>query len=177
MSAPLRTPPKRRERWQPGKGKLIVAEPVTFQCIVIAPLGRLIDCKTTSVIFPAHDGQVGIQYNHMPMFCKLGLGIMEVKQGTPDQQPPTESIFLLIDGGFAMVGLNLVRLVVYDAVSPKNTKVEKIEHIIEDIKKKTASGTLTMQQCQHNTRKISLLTQLIEMSKHTKDRHVEPALV
>ena len=102
---------------------------------------------------------------------------MEVKQGTPDQPPPAESIFILIDGGFAMVGLNVVRLVVYDAVSPKDTKVEKIEHIIEDLKKKTLLRTLTMQQCQHNTRKISLLTQLIEMSKHSKDRHVEPALV
>ncbi len=150
-----------------------MAENGTFQCIVIAPLGRLIDCKTTSVIFPAHDGQVGVMYNHMPMFCKLGLGIMEVRQGTLDQQPPEESIFLLIDGGFAMIGLNLVRLVVYDAVSPKDTKVEKIKHMIEDIKKKLAAGTLTMQQRQHNIRKISLLTQLIEMSKHPADRHVE----
>jgi F0F1-type ATP synthase epsilon subunit len=177
MSAPLKMPLKRRKRWQVGKGKLIVTEPGTFQCIVIAPPGRLVDCKTTSVTFPAHDGQVGVWCNHMPMFCKLGLGIMEVKQGTPDQEPPAESIFLLIDGGFAMVGLNVVRLVVYDAVSLKDTSVEKIEHIIEDIKKKTASGTLTIRQRQHNTRKISFLTELIEMSKHTKDRHVEPASV
>jgi F0F1-type ATP synthase epsilon subunit len=175
MSAPLRMPLKKRERWRAGKGKLIVAEHGTFQCIVIAPLGRLIDFETTSVTFPAHDGQVGVMHNHMPMFCKLGLGIMEVKQGAPDQETSAESIFLLIDGGFAMVGLNLVRLVVYDAVSPKDTKVEKIEHLIEDVKKKTASGTLTMQQCQHNTRKISLLTELIEMSKHSKDKHTEPA--
>ena len=30
-----------------------------FNCVVIAPTGKLMDCQTTSVVFPAYDGQVG----------------------------------------------------------------------------------------------------------------------
>jgi len=44
-----------------------------------APPGKVIDCKATSIVFPAHDGMVGILCDHMPMFCELGLGMMEVE--------------------------------------------------------------------------------------------------
>ena len=51
----------------------------TFQCVVVAPPGKIIDCKATSIVFPAHDGMVGVLYDHMPMFCELGLGMMEIE--------------------------------------------------------------------------------------------------
>jgi len=140
----------------------------TFQCVVIAPQGRILDCRATSVIFPAHDGQVGIMYNHMPMFCKLGLDIMKVMLCPSDQEPLAEDIFLLIDGGFAMIGPDMVELIVYDAVSFKDTKVGKIERMIEDIKKTVVTGRYSVQQSQRNTKKISLLTRFVQMSKPAK---------
>ena len=55
-------------------------EDKTFHCDLIDPTGKLLDCQATSVVLPAHDGQLGILYDHMPMLCQLGLGTMKVTE-------------------------------------------------------------------------------------------------
>jgi F0F1-type ATP synthase epsilon subunit len=158
----------------------------TFNCVIIAPSGKLLDCQTPSVIFPAHDGQRGVLFNHSPMFCKLGLGILEVRSAVPvpstgsgpalsqarpeqgrgveglnGQQP--RDIFLLIDGGFAVICLNLLKVTSYEVLFPQKGKKEFIEHIIAGIRKKLEDGHTDQQQRQHLNRKITLLTQLLEL--------------
>jgi F0F1-type ATP synthase epsilon subunit len=133
-----------------------------FNCIVIAPAGKIVDCKTTSVVFPAHDGQVGILYNHAPMFCRLGLGIMEVKRVKDDQQ--IEDISILIDGGFSMVCSNLLKLVSYDVIFPRALETEDIEQITTSLKKELSSDALNLQQRQHQARKLAFLTHLLELT-------------
>lgn len=126
----------------------------TFRCVVISPSGRLLDCQVTSVIFPAHDGQVGILYNHMPMFCKLGLGIMEVKTQQED------NLRLLIDGGFALIGSNLLRIIASVAISGRALEKEKIEQILKKSAKKLDGGTFTPEQRRHELQKNALLARL-----------------
>lgn len=134
----------------------------TFNCVVIAPTGKLVDCKTTSVVFPAHDGQVGVWYNHMPMFCKLGLGIMEVKRVFDDQQ--TEDIFILVDGGFSITCSNQLKVVSYDVIFPRELQPESLERITTSLKKELSSDALDQQQRQHQTRKLAFLTHLLELT-------------
>jgi F0F1-type ATP synthase epsilon subunit len=134
----------------------------TFNCVVIAPSGKLVDCQTTSVVFPAHDGQVGVWYNHMPMLCNLGLGIMEVKRLRDDQQ--TEEVFILVDGGFSMVCANQLKVVSYDVILPAELKPEGIEHIRANLTKEMSSGALDQQQRQHRARKLALLTHVLELT-------------
>ena len=55
-----------------------------FRCVVLTPRAKLLDCKTRSITLPAHDGQIGVLQNHMPMLCKLGMGIMEVREFVTD---------------------------------------------------------------------------------------------
>ncbi len=133
-----------------------------FNCVVIAPTGKLMDCRTTSVIFPAHDGQVGVWYNHMPMFCTLGLGIMEVKRIGDNQQ--MEDVFILVDGGFSMVCANLLKVVSYDVIFPQELKPEGIEQLMADLKKEISSAALDQQQRQHCARKLALLTHVLELA-------------
>lgn len=142
----------------------------TFNCVVIAPSGKLLDCQTPSVIFPAHDGQRGVLFNHMPMFCKLGLGIMVVRSASSvvrstqyASRTTDDDIFLLIDGGFAVICLNLLKVTSYEVLFPQKGKKEFIEHIIAGIRKKLEDGHTDQQQRQHLNRKISLLTQLLEL--------------
>lgn len=137
-----------------------------FQCVVIAPRGRLLDCETASVVFPAHDGQVGIWRNHMPMLCKLGLGIMTVESVPFDSQLLPEHIFLLIDGGFAQVNNNLLTIIAQDAISLHGLEPEKFEKILEKARNKLAHSAYTLHQQNHEKRKISFLTKLAEISAH-----------
>jgi F0F1-type ATP synthase epsilon subunit len=126
----------------------------TFNCVVIAPDGKLLDCKTTSVVFPAHDGQVGVWYNHEPMFCTLGLGIMQVRHLGSDIEQP-QDMFLLVDGGFAVVCRNLLKVVSYDVIFPRDTKPEAIEQMIFSLKRKLSAAP--DQQRRHLSTKLTLL--------------------
>jgi F0F1-type ATP synthase epsilon subunit len=99
---------------------------VTFQCVVIAPSGKLLDCASDSVIIPAHDGQRGILRNHMPMFCALGLGIMEIKNVSSELNALQKPLFLMVNGGFALFASNLLKVVAYDAVSIDGLSGEQI---------------------------------------------------
>ena len=134
-----------------------------FQCVVIASGGKLLDCKTTSVVFPAHDGQVGVWYNHMPMFCKLGLGIMEVRGIPSNSDVLAKDAFLLIDGGIALIGSNLLTVIAHDAIYLYGVEAEKVERILEKARLKLSRGEYARQQHSHETQKLSLMTKLAKM--------------
>jgi F0F1-type ATP synthase epsilon subunit len=137
----------------------------TFKCVVIAPAGKILDCDTTSVVFPAHDGYVGILHNHIPMLCKLGLGIMKITPISEEPATPSPDILLLIDGGFALVSSNIVTLTSYEAVSFRELSTERIESILQKQKKKlTLSGVLP-QQHTHDEKKLALMVQLAQIYK------------
>ena len=135
-----------------------------LRCVVIAPSGKLLDCETSSVAFPAHDGQVNVLYNHMPMLCNLGLGIMEVKSVPTDSDVVPHSTFLLIDGGIGMISYNMLTIIASDAIYMCDIEAEKNEEMLEKVRKKLAAGTYTPAHRSHEERKLSLLTKLKQKS-------------
>jgi ATP synthase F1 epsilon subunit len=138
----------------------------TFQCIVLAPSGKIIDCETTSIVFPAHDGMVGVLYDHMPMFCELGLGMMEVEYVSEEAgKPQHNKAMVIIDKGFALIGQNLATIVSNDAVSSIDVKKEKIEHMIERIEKRISAAADPPDQLEHETQKVALLKTLLAASE------------
>jgi ATP synthase F1 epsilon subunit len=137
----------------------------TFQCVVVAPPGKIIDCKATSIVFPAHDGMVGVLYDHMPMFCELGLGMMEIEYMSENAgKPQHNKSLVVIDKGFALIGQNLATIVSNDAVSSIDLKKEKIEHMIERIEKKISTAAYPPDQQEHETKKVALLKNLLAES-------------
>ena len=134
-----------------------------FQCMIIASGGKLLDRKTTSVVFPAHDGQVGVWYNHMPMFCKLGLGIMEVRDIPSNSDILAKDTLLLVDGGIALIGSNLLTVVAHDAIYLHGVEAEKVERMLEKARVKLSRGEYTQQQRSHEIQKFSLITKLARM--------------
>jgi F-type H+-transporting ATPase subunit epsilon len=142
----------------------------TFQCVVISPRGKLLECETVSVVFPAHDGQVGVWRNHMPMLCKLGLGIMSVENAAGEVELQTQHTYLLIDGGFAQVSNNLLTIITQDAICFKDMEAEKIEKVLESEKNKLAHGVFSPQQRKHEEQKLSFLMKLAEMSSPVNNK-------
>ncbi len=138
----------------------------TFQCIVVAPPGKVFDCQATSIVFPAHDGMVGVLYDHMPMFCELGLGMMEIDYvSEADGKAQHNKAEVVIDSGFALIGQNLATIVSNDAVSSIDVKKEKIERMIEHINKRLSAGAYTPDQQVHETQKVELLKKLLAASQ------------
>ncbi len=138
-----------------------------FRCVIISPAGKLLDCQTASVIFTAHDGSRGVLYNHMPMLCELGLGIVEIKLPAARQEENdnenNHKKLALIDGGFALISSNLVNIIASDAVCGWDTKREKIEHLLEKAQKKLSKLSKAAPQYLHEARKNVLLKKILEV--------------
>jgi F0F1-type ATP synthase epsilon subunit len=138
---------------------------LTFQCVVIAPSGKLLDCASDSVIIPAHDGQRGILRNHIPMFCALGLGIMEVKTEQSELKSLQKPAYLLINGGFALFASNLLKVVAYDAVSIDGLSGEQIEHIRQKEQKQLTHKGISKAEYNKELARSKVLDKLIELQK------------
>jgi F-type H+-transporting ATPase subunit epsilon len=137
----------------------------TFQCVVIAPSGKLLDCASDSVIIPAHDGQRGILRNHMPMFCALGLGIMEIKNVSSELNALQKPLFLMVNGGFALFASNLLKVVAYDAVSIDGLSGEQIEHIRQKEQKRLTHKGISKAEYNKELARSKVLESLIELQK------------
>ena len=138
------------------------AQSKTFSCTLISPAGRLLDCAATSVVLPAHDGQVGILYDHMPMLCQLGLGQMNVTAASAEADQAVEPVpsSFFIDGGFALVAVNSVTVVAYEAVSLRESRSEKIQSMMDKATKNIADLALPAKQRTHEAERLRVLTRL-----------------
>jgi F-type H+-transporting ATPase subunit epsilon len=56
----------------PGSGR-------TFSLSVISPEQMLFDGPASFVVVPAHDGEIGILYDHAPLMAILGEGTLRVE--------------------------------------------------------------------------------------------------
>lgn len=88
-----------------------MAKTDTFECTVITPEQKVLECNATLAVFPAHDGQLGVLAHRAPLVCKLGIGTLRV-------ETPLEKHLLFIDGGFAQVRGNQLTLLTEQAKTP-----------------------------------------------------------
>lgn len=142
-------------------------EEKTFHCDLIDPTGKLLDCDATSVVLPAHDGQLGILHDHMPMLCQLGLGIMKVTPAATGQfrEAGQGDQFFFIDGGSALVAQNTVTVIAYDALPLQDVKAEQIQSMIDKTAKNAASPTLPAVERVHENERLRALQRLAESQK------------
>jgi F-type H+-transporting ATPase subunit epsilon len=87
----------------------------TFHCSVITPERAVLEVDATSVVFPAHDGEVGILPNRAPLLFKMGAGELRV-------DGPQGHQVLFVDGGFAQMVENRLTLLTEVA-----RKIEEID--------------------------------------------------
>lgn len=80
-----------------------------LHCSVITPEERVVDTKATSIILPAHDGQIGIMKDRAPLLCELGIGVLHIEGGAGEAQD------YYVDGGFAQVLNNEVTVLTEQA--------------------------------------------------------------
>ncbi len=83
----------------------------TFQCTVITPEQKVLECDAEFVAFPAHDGEMGVLTRRSPLVCKLGIGTMRV------DTPQDEHLFF-VDKGFAQVSDNHLTILTEQARKP-----------------------------------------------------------
>ena len=89
-----------------------MAKTGTFKCSVVTPEQTVLECEATSVVFPAHDGELGVLLNRAPLVCKVGIGQLRVEGGDGNH-------LMFVDGGFAQVIENRLTILTEQAKTPE----------------------------------------------------------
>jgi F-type H+-transporting ATPase subunit epsilon len=146
-----------------------------FRCVVLTSRAKLLDCKTHSITLPAHDGQMGVLQNHMPMLCKLGIGVMEVRDFITDDNQIPDNTYFLIDGGFARISHNLITVLAYDVIVPSEITAEKAEKMLDEANKLPVGDANALQRRQREIKKATILLQMVQASATLENSHGIPA--
>lgn len=100
-----------------------------FKVTLLTPEAKILECRAGSLILPGYDGQFGILRNHAPMLCKLGMGIMQVKD-----IPGRDGAFFLVNGGFVRVSENNVTVLAYEVTTFEGMERAEAEKILAHAK-------------------------------------------
>ena len=133
----------------------------TFRFVLRTPQGTLIDCRTGSLLFPAHDGLQGVLRNHAPMLCKIGLGIIQVKE-IHDR----EDAFFLVSSGFARISENFITVLSHEVTTFEGLDDEQSKEMISKARSHVAGGAyFTAQTGQAvDMQKAKLIVKMAEMA-------------
>ncbi|MBW8017542.1 MAG: F0F1 ATP synthase subunit epsilon [Planctomycetes bacterium] len=133
----------------------------TFRFVLRTPQGTLIDCRTGSLLFPAHDGLQGVLRNHAPMLCKIGLGIIQVKE-IHDR----EDAFFLVSSGFARISENFITVLSDDVTTFEGLDDEQAEEMLSEAKSHLAGGAYFYAQTGQavDMQKAKLIVKMAEMA-------------
>ena len=90
-----------------------MAKTQTFQCSIVTPERVVLDCQARSVVFPAHDGELGVLRDRAPLVCRMGIGIARVEGEGGERD-------YYVDGGFAQVVRNQLTILTERAREAKD---------------------------------------------------------
>jgi len=130
-----------------------------FRCVLMTPGGKVLDCRTGSLLLPTHDGMLGVLRNHAPMLCRLGTGIMEVRD-----IPDGNDAFFLVEGGVARISLNLVTVLTYEVTSFNLMDPEVANDLVSRAKSVLVGGDYIRQIDQMDVGKARLLVRMGRLS-------------
>ena len=135
-----------------GKGK--------FRIVLMTPKAKLLECRTGSVVLPAHDGQLGIMRNHCPVLSELGYGIMQVLD-IPDRP----DAFFILQGGFVRVSENHVTVLAYDVTTFEGLDKKEIDQMVAHARSVVAGQEyIRTQQGAIDPKKAKYIVQMAEMA-------------
>jgi len=133
----------------------------TFRFVLRTPRGTLIDCRAGSLIFPAYDGLQGVLRNHMPMLCKIGLGIIQARE-IKDR----EDAFFLVNEGFTRISENFITVLSDDVTTFEGLDEEKSKEMLSEAKSHVAGGAYFTAQTEQRVdlQKAKLIVKMAEMA-------------
>ncbi len=108
---------------------------MAFQCSVVTPERAVLETEARSVVFPAHDGEVGILTSRAPLLCQLGIGPLRVETAEG-------SHVFVIDGGFAQMVDNKLTILTEQAQEATDIDREASRQALEEaMARQAASGS------------------------------------
>lgn len=104
-----------------------MADKDTINLVVITPERQVVDARVASVVFTAHDGEIGVLTDRSPLMCALNIGQVRYPEGSA-----TRRVF--IDGGFAQVNQNDVTILTNRALRAEDVSADVVAQAEQDVK-------------------------------------------
>jgi F-type H+-transporting ATPase subunit epsilon len=123
-----------------------MAAPPALHCLVITPEEQVLEATATSIVIPAHDGQVGILANHAPLLCELGTGVLRVDAVGAGWRE------FCVDRGFAQVLNNEVVVLTERAAAGEDLAKADMQREVSEAEKMPAKGGEAVQVRDHAIR-------------------------
>jgi len=86
-----------------------MAKSAKLRCVILTPQKPVIDTEAVEVVFPAHDGLLGVLPGHAPLLCNLGVGLLQYHDANDKKH------YCMIAGGFGHVHDDVVTILANDA--------------------------------------------------------------
>ena len=112
-----------------------------FNCVLLSPGKKLIDCRAGSVILPGHNGMLGIMRNHAPMLFKLTRGIVQIKD-IADRK----DAFYLVEDGFGRISENYLTILANEIFTFEGMETDEAERSAAKSKEIIAGGAYIKKQ-------------------------------
>jgi F-type H+-transporting ATPase subunit epsilon len=90
-----------------------------IRCVVVTPMGQVVDRDVDFVVVTAHDGQFGILPHRAPLLCKLAHGMLKLDHAGTSE-------FYFVSSGFAEVNKNVVTLITPQAIPAKDIQMDAV---------------------------------------------------
>jgi F-type H+-transporting ATPase subunit epsilon len=127
-----------------------------FQCSVVTPERKVLECDATFVAFPAHDGEMGVLVDRAPLVCKLGIGVLRIEAGETKHH-------FFIDGGFAQMVNNRLTILTQQAKPASEIDAAKAR---EKLAEARAMPMLTDEDFEERQRAVKRAQVQAEMLEH-----------
>jgi len=118
--------------------------------VVITPERQVLEETTDSVIFSAHDGEIGILHDRAPLMCELGIGQLRYHAGSQTRR-------LFIDGGFAQVNENTVTILTPHALLAEDITAETVAEAERSVEELRGTDPETLEARTKAQRRLSVL--------------------
>ena len=130
-----------------------MSKPSSIRFVVITPERQVLEQAVSSVVFTAHDGEMGVLTGRAPLVCELGIGQLRYEVGGQSRR-------LFIDGGFAQVYQNAVTILTQQALPAEQINAETIavaEKAVEELRGTDAATCEAREKAQRRLRALRRL--------------------
>jgi F-type H+-transporting ATPase subunit epsilon len=113
---------------------MATASAAPIEVVVITPERQVVHERAHSVVIPAHDGELGVLRGRAPLMCELGIGVLRYRRNGAAQR-------VVIDGGFAQIGDDVVTVLTDQACTAEEATPERVAATRRELAQRAADGS------------------------------------
>ncbi|HOO16238.1 MAG TPA: ATP synthase F1 subunit epsilon [Phycisphaerae bacterium] len=131
-----------------------MATKAPIRLVVVTPERQVVSEQTASVVFAAHDGELGVLHNRAPLMCELGIGQLRYEAGGQTRR-------CFVDGGFAQVREDTVTILAHQAIPAEQVTPEMVGEAERKLEELRGTGPEAQEERSKAQQRASALRRIL----------------